>query len=173
MVKFIFRPFRNPNDCDGHVLLELLVSLAVGALLLVALTGMTATSVHMEEKLIVGDKVRQNGRRAYAYFQKQILSADKVIIENGQVYIKDMDPVSVYYNLYTLNDVGVIYRIKYKDTQGTLENIGIGQTSHLIDEVAKFDCRFVPPKGIAMQIEFKDGYLMENIFYIGGRVDER
>lgn len=161
------------SDCAGHALLELLVSLAVGALLLGILVSMTTATLRMEEKLSADDKTRQNSRRAYAYFQKQVLSADKVIVHNGQVYLRDMDPVDVYYNLYTLTAEGVVYRLKYKDKAGGLVNIGSGQTSHLIDEVANFECQFVPPKSIALRIEFKDGHIMEEVFYIGGEVDER
>jgi len=164
---------RDKRDCAGYALLELLISLAVGALLLTILGGMATSTLRMEEKLNADDKTRQNSRRAYTYFQKQILSADKVIVHEGQVYIQDMDSVNLYYNLYTLNAEGVVYRLKYREKSEGLINIGSGQTSHLIDEVENFECQFLPPKSIALRIQFTDGHLLEEVFYIGGEVDER
>ncbi|MBQ3334451.1 MAG: prepilin-type N-terminal cleavage/methylation domain-containing protein [Eubacteriaceae bacterium] len=141
---------------DGYTLVELIISLAMVAMIAVLCLNVAAFSSMAARTMRTDITQGLTQRRVIIHLQKQIEMSNSIRIYNGVVYLRDMESQG-YYNFYTLNN-GVLMRHK---TKSDLSSIGPGSTSQLADGLTRFDFQAEvndnhPTGKLTLTMRFKD-----------------
>jgi prepilin-type N-terminal cleavage/methylation domain-containing protein len=134
MLKYVQKPCRSNA---GYTLVEVIIALAV--ITLVAALSLSTLSFFsgMVRRFSAQGSRDDEFRKMHLFFQKQIEKSDYLYIKDGNLYLQDMENPTKYYNYYQLNTgSGIIYR--YKAAYGTLQNIGLGETSQFSSAATQF-----------------------------------
>ncbi len=116
----------------GFTIIEVIVTLMVmGLVFLIILPGFYTNHIISEKGLIN----RQHGaiqRQFNLFFRKQIYQSDCIYVQEGRVYLRDLETPD-YYNTYTFKG-GLLMRYKFKKKYENNEfkrlvSIGLGSTS--------------------------------------------
>ena len=140
---------------DGYTLVELIISLAMIALIVVLCLNVAAFSALASKNMKTEINQDLTRRRIVTHFQKQIEMSDTIRIHNGIIYLQDMES-NGYYNYYTLNN-GTLMRHK---TNPDLTSIGLGSTSQFAIDLTRFDfnaevVNHQPTGKITLTLQFK------------------
>lgn len=120
---------------DGFSLIEVLTALMVISLVLMMLLSGLIYVNTVSKKAETNQKLFYSQRYIELYFQKQVLSSEKIYFKNNRVYLQDLENPDEFYNYYRYS-VGYLRRYKvYKDG---LNPIGKGQSSQFSDGIEYF-----------------------------------
>ena len=141
---------------DGYTLVELIISLAMVAMIAVLCLNVAAFSSMTTKTMRTDISQSLTQKRIIIHLQKQIEMSDSIRIHNGAVYLRDMESRG-YYNYYSLNN-DVLMRHK---TKSDLSSIGPGSTSQLADGLTRFDFQAEvndnhPTGKLTLTMRFKD-----------------
>ena len=141
---------------DGYTLIELIISLAMIALIAVLCLNTAAFSALIAKNTQRDINQDLTQRRIVTHLQKQIEMSDTIRIHGTTVYLQDMESKG-YYNYYTLKN-GMLMRHK---TNPDLSSIGFGNSSQLADGLTMFQLRAEivnnqPTGKITLNMQLKD-----------------
>ena len=104
---------------NGYTIIEVIVSVMVMALVFsIILPGFYMTHLIAEKGLIDRHQTSIQ-RHLNLFFRKQIYESDCIYIQDGNVYLKDLEPpsnplIEKYYNVYSVKN-DLLMRHKYKE----------------------------------------------------------
>lgn len=149
---------RGGRKKDGFSLIEVLTALMVISLVLMMLLSGLIYINTISKKAETNQKLFYSQRYIELYFQKQVLSSEKIYFKNNRVYLQDLENPDEFYNYYRYS-VGYLRRYKvYKDG---LNPIGKGQSSQFSDGIEYFSMTL----GANQEIILKYSLVVEGTVY--------
>ncbi|WP_041668993.1 prepilin-type N-terminal cleavage/methylation domain-containing protein [Acetobacterium woodii] len=143
---------------DGFSLIEILTSLMVISLVLgLLLSGLVFVNT-VNKKARINQKLFYSERYLNLYFQKQVLSSEKIYFKNNRIYLQDLESPDRYYNYYQYSN-GFLRR--YKVYKNGLNPIGTGGNSQFADNIASFSLTL----GTHNEIVLKYSLMIDGVIY--------
>lgn len=142
------------HNREGYTLIEVLTALFISSMVLVLLITSLQFSGEIAGKITDKTIRGQESKRACLFLQKQLSKSREIFMKNGQIYLQDMENPD-YYNFYTLEASGTVYRNKVDKAK--LEPIKMGGKSQLIRSVVRFEFSLEGKNAVRLLIEFTKG----------------
>lgn len=132
-----YSSIRRRKDSSGFTLVELMVSLAVIAMVMFLVLSTLAFFNQISSGLRYDAEEEATFRRIHLVVQKQIERSDVLYTKRGQVYLMDLENPTLYMDYYRHDSTsGTLYRCKVH--RNNLVDIGPGQYSQLARDVVDF-----------------------------------
>lgn len=159
------------HNQNGYTLVEMLTAIFITSMVLGLLVTSLQFSCRMTEGISRKTISGQESKRAYLFIQKQLAKSQKIFVQNGRVFLQDME-TPAYYDFYTLEGGAMVYRNKVDKI--TLKPINAGGKSQLIHRVTRFELSLEGTDTLQMTLEFSgDEPAVNARFYYPNEVEKR
>lgn len=146
------------NKEAGYTILEVIVSLMVMGLVFSIILPGFYTSHLISEKGMIDRELGSKQRQLNLFFRKQIYQSDCLYVQNGQVYLRDLETPD-YYNVYSHTGTYVWrYKFEKKYKNNEFERLGLiksGYKSQFEKGLLAFSLDLVDPDHIVVTYQLE------------------